>query len=119
MARVLIVDDDVEVADTLTEILERAGFDVKSATSFEEGKRMLTDTPPPDLLVTDIRLGRFNGLQLAVIRPAGTALIVISGHADPTLEAETRRLGGQFLLKPVGADALIGTLEGVIERRRG
>jgi DNA-binding response OmpR family regulator len=118
MARVLIVDDDVEVADALKEILERAGFDVKSATSFEEGKRMLTDTPPPDLLVTDIRLGRYNGLQLAVIRPAGTGLIVISGHPDPTLEAETARLGGTFLLKPIGAQALIETL-GVISRRQG
>jgi DNA-binding response OmpR family regulator len=112
---VLIVDDDVEVADTLREILERAGHRVQKATSFEEGKRLLTEEPP-EVLVTDIRLGRYNGLQLAVIRPAGTALVVISGHPDSTLEAETRRLGGRFIMKPVGAPALLDAIEGQISR---
>ena len=113
MPRVLIVDDDVEVADTLREILEHAGHRVLAATTFEDGKRLLSATPPPDVLVTDIRLGRYNGLQLAVTRPSTTALIVISGHPDPTLEAETLRLGGQFMLKPVGATDLVEAIDGL------
>jgi DNA-binding response OmpR family regulator len=117
MALVLIVDDDAEVADTLKEILANAGHDVQTATSFEEGKRMLDETPPPDVLVTDIRLGRYNGLQLAVIRPTATGLIVISGHTDPTLEAETRRLGGRFIMKPVGAPALLEAVRLVASSR--
>jgi two-component system C4-dicarboxylate transport response regulator DctD len=110
MPRVLIVDDDTEVVETLREILERAGHAVQTATSFEDGKRLLVDAPP-DVLVTDIRLGRYNGLQLAVIRPAGTTLVVISGHPDSTLEAETSRLGGRFILKPVSAQDLIEAIQ--------
>ena len=113
MPRVLVVDDDVEVGGTLREILEQAGHSVEVATSFEEGKRLLADAPP-DVLVTDIRLGRYNGLQLAVIRPAATALVVISGHPDPTLEAETRRLGGQFMMKPVGARHLVEAIQNLV-----
>ena len=116
MARVLIVDDDVEVADTLKAILANAGFEARAATTFEEGKQLLTGVPPPDVLVTDIRLGRYNGLQLAVIRPPATALVVISGHPDSTLEAETRRLGGRFIMKPVGAPALLEAIEALISR---
>ena len=81
----------------------RQGIELLGATSFEDGKRLLADTPPPAMLITDVRLGMFNGLQLAVLRPPTTGVIVISGFLDPTLDAETRRLGGVYMLKPVSA----------------
>ena len=108
---VLLVDDEPEVVHTLRAVLESAGYRTLAATSFEDGKRLLADTPPPDVLITDVRLGMFNGLQLAVLRPPGTAVIVISGFPDHTLEAETRRLGGVYLLKPVPAEVLIETVK--------
>ena len=107
---VLVVDDDPEVLHTLREILESAGYRTLGATSFEDGKRLLADTPPPAMLITDVRLGMFNGLQLAVLRPPTTGVIVISGFLDPTLDAETRRLGGVYMLKPVSAKVLLETI---------
>ena len=62
------------------------------------------------MLITDVRLGKFNGLQLAVLRPPTTGVIVISGFLDPTLDAETRRLGGVYMLKPVSAKVLLETI---------
>jgi FixJ family two-component response regulator len=115
---VLLVDDEPEVVHTLRAVLESAGYRTLAGTSFEDGKRLLlADTPPPAVLITDVRLGMFNGLQLAVLRPPGTAVIVISGFLDRTLEAETRRLGGVYLLKPVPAEVLIETVEMMVARQ--
>ncbi len=111
---VLLVDDDLEVVHTLREILESAGYRALAATSFEDGRRLLADQPPPDVLITDVRLGMFNSLQLAVLRPARTGVIVISGFADPTLESETRRLGGVYLLKPIKATVLLDTIATIV-----
>lgn len=113
-ALVLLVDDDPEVVHTLRELLESAGYRVLAATSFEDGKRLLADSPPPAVLITDVRLGMFNGLQLAVLRPPTTGVIVISGFLDHTLEAETRRLGGVYILKPVSSKVLIETVEAMV-----
>lgn len=117
MPRVLLVDDDIEVVYTLRRMLEYAGYDVQTATSFEDGKRLLGELPPPDVLITDIRLGLYNGLQLAVFRPPTTGVIVISGYPDPTLEAETRRLGGVHMQKPLAAKDLVATVEQLIAGR--
>jgi FixJ family two-component response regulator len=110
-ALVLLVDDDPEVVHTLREVLESAGYRTLAATSFEDGKRLLADVPPPAVLITDVRLGMFNGLQLAVLRPPTTGVIVISGFLDRTLEAETKRLGGVYMLKPVPRKLLLETVE--------
>jgi FixJ family two-component response regulator len=113
-ALVLIVDDDPEVVHTLREVLESAGYRIVAATSFEDGKRLLADSPPPAVLITDVRLGMFNGLQLALLRPPTTGVIVISGFLDRTLEAETSRLGGVYMLKPVPSKVLIETIEAMV-----
>ena len=113
-ALVLVVDDEPEIVHMLREVLESAGYRTLAATSFEDGKRLLADTPPPAVLITDVRLGMFNGLQLAVLRPPTTGVIVISGFLDRTLEAETKRLGGVYMLKPVQASQLIETVETLI-----
>ena len=113
---VLLVDDDPDVVHALSAVVELAGYRTLAATSFEEGRRLLADTPPPAVLITDVRLGKYNGLQLAVLRRPGTALIVISGFPDHTLEAETRRLGGIYLLKPVQAPVLLETVAMMVAR---
>ena len=90
---VLLVDDEPEVVHTLRAVLESAGYRTLAATSFEDGKRLLATTPPPAVLITDIRLGMFNGLQLAVLRPPTTGVIVISGFLDRTLGGGNQTVG--------------------------
>lgn len=106
-AYVLIVDDDPEVLDVLRDVLEGAGYRTVGTTTFEEGRRLLAASPPPAVLVTDVRLGAYNGLQLAHLRDPATRLVVISGFLDRTLEAEATRLGGVYLLKPVPGTQLL------------
>ena len=116
-SRVLLVDDEPAVVETLRAILIEAGYETASATSFEDGRRLLLSSPAPDVIVADVRLGSFNGLQLVLMRPATTAAIVISGHWDRMLEAEARQNGAAYLPKPVAAATLIETVARVLEQR--
>lgn len=58
--RALIVDDEVEIAGLLGEILRRLGFDCELATSGEHAKRAI-DTRPVDLILCDIRMPNGDG----------------------------------------------------------
>jgi two-component system response regulator YesN len=63
-----------------------------------------------DVLITDVRLGAFNGLQLAVLardQNPEIQLIVFSGFDDPVLRQEAERLGAVYLVKPVTSRQLL------------
>ncbi len=112
--RVLIVDDEPALLDALRSALKRAGHDVVACRTFEDAREQLL-TEEFDALVTDVRLGAFNGIQLAVIardQSPSIRIVVFSGYDDPVLRAEAERLGGTFLLKPVSAEALLGEIAG-------
>ncbi len=70
---------------------------------------MREDTP--DLLLADVRLGPYNGLQLLVTSPRRVPTIIMTGFPDPVLEADARHLGAQFVLKPVAPAALLSLIE--------
>ncbi len=106
MATILIVDDHRVTRLGLAELLEQAGYSVVTTGTFPEARRILRDEPP-DLLIADVRLGSFNGLQLVISGPNRIPAIVITGYADAVLEAEARRGGADYLVKPFEAEALL------------
>lgn len=112
--RVLVVDDDEAVLNTLTRIVSLAGHDAIGVRTFADAKRAITETPP-GALVTDIRLGAFNGLQLAhqfrLAQPT-SIVIVLSAWDDVTLRTEAQRVGARYLLKPIAAQELLDALRG-------
>ncbi len=63
--RVLVVDDEEIVADSLTRILNEKGFLAKAAYSGEEALESAA-TLPPDALVSDVIMPGINGVELAV-----------------------------------------------------
>ena len=66
--------------------------------SFHEADR-IARTDPPDLLITDIRLSGYNGLQL-VLRFPELPAIVMTGFADPVLERDASQAGATYIRKP-------------------
>lgn len=117
-ARVLIVDDDRATRMGLAELLDDAGYCTSTVGSFEEAARALR-TSPPDLLIADVRLGPFNGLQLVISSPRPVPSIIITGFADPVLESDARRRGADYILKPVDPDALLRLVERKLAARSG
>jgi two-component system, NtrC family, response regulator HydG len=108
-AKVLVVDDDEVACEALAELLQNAGYEALTATEFHEARTKLIDQPP-DVVIVDIRLGPYNGLQL-VIEAASVPAIVVSGYPDPTLEAEARKAGAEFMIKPIDPTGLLEMIE--------
>ena len=122
--KVLIVEDDLATRVGLQELLASAGYIVAIAGDFRDGRRAL-EQERPDLLIVDLRLQGFNGLQLLHINPRPIPTIVVTGFPDDVLQADARRLGAEYLVKPVDPQkliALVGRLlekePQVLERRR-
>lgn len=107
---ILIVDDDLSLLDALERALTQAGQRrVVALGSFADARRAL-HTERFDVLITDVRLGAFNGLQLAVLgrdQNPDIQLIVFSGFDDPVLRQEAERLGAVYLVKPVTSRQLL------------
>jgi len=108
--RVLIVDDDEGFLIVIKQVLELAGHQVLVASTFEEGRRLLR-TAAPDVLIADVRLGPFNGLQLIGTDELNIPVIVISGFDDVVLQAAARSMGADYMLKPFSSEALLERIE--------
>jgi DNA-binding response OmpR family regulator len=106
MATILIVDDHRVTRMGLAEMLSEAGYGVVTAATFPEARRILRESPP-DLLIADVRLGSFNGLQLVISGQHRIPAIVITGYADAVLEEEARRGGAEYLIKPFNPERLL------------
>jgi len=115
-SRVLIVEDNDATLTGLSELLRRAGYDTYATKSFEEGARVMREDAP-DVLLADIRLGPFNGLQLLVTSPKRVPTIIMTGYPDPVLEADAVHLGAQFILKPVAPAALLGLIQAQLAKK--
>ncbi len=109
-ARVLIVDDDEVYLDGMKELLEEAGFEVCVASSFEDGRLKLRDHAP-DLLIIDVRLGAFNGLQLISTGQVRIPAIVVTGFDDTVLRADADGFGASYLVKPIKPAALLALIQ--------
>lgn len=109
-AKILIVEDDTSNRTGLIQLLNQAGYEAIGAATFEEGRQRLK-AENPDLLITDVRLEGFNGLQLIITRLNPIPAIVITGFADRILETEAKHLGAAYLVKPFSPSALLSLIE--------
>jgi CheY-like chemotaxis protein len=121
--RILIVEDDLTARRALQELLRQAGYEAIVAADFREGRRAL-EHDRPDLLITDLRLEGFNGLQLLHVNPRPIPAIITTGYPDDVLQAEARKLGAEYLVKPIAPAVLLSMVEQLLagpgrqERRR-
>ena len=101
--KVLILEDERSVGEVYAMGIRAAGYDVRVHTTFEDARAELKNDLP-DAVITDVRVGEFNGLQLAIIfrslSPNGK-IAVVTGHDDPVIKKEAERLGATFLTKPI------------------
>jgi DNA-binding response OmpR family regulator len=118
-ARVLVVDDQEDVLNTLTRFLTLAGYETIATTRFDEAKRLI-DERRPEVLVTDVRLGPFNGLQLALHLRASdpnAPIIVLSAWDDALLRQEAAAIGAQYCMKPISKQQLLDAIEAAHRER--
>jgi len=113
--RVLVVEDDRTTLSGWVELLGLAGYHVTGVSSYEQALDELAQMP--DLLITDVRLGVYNGLQLIMrgrmMNPELQA-IVVTGYADQVVFREAAHLHAEHVEKPVDFDRLMLLVEKAI-----
>jgi DNA-binding NtrC family response regulator len=116
---IMFIGPDDDDRPKLVDALESLGLTFAVADDFQEAKRVLA-TQPPDLLITHVRLGAYNGLQL-VLRGKLTcptmAAIVVADAADPVLEREARAMDATLVLKTANRAEWIAAAQRVIPRK--
>ena len=114
--RVLIVDDDVELAQMVKDVLESHHYEVEIANNGLEAIEK-TNSFPVDVILLDIRLPIFSGIWFCDAfrkRPKTKAvpIIVISGACDESEIEKAYTVGASaFLKKPFKFDELFKILE--------
>jgi DNA-binding response OmpR family regulator len=105
--RILVVAKDAEMASALGMWLQSTPHHVIVERSFAAGKAALRMAP--DLLITELKLGDFNGLHLALCaRTQGAGAIVI-GPNDHVLERDARDFDAAYFASPVSRHTLLRT----------
>ncbi len=109
--RILVVEDDQYIRDSLVELLQDEGYDVGVARDGQEGLDKLRAGPYPNLILLDLMMPIKDGFQFRTEQRAQPELAAIptiifsadTGVNQPHVEFE----GAAILKKPVDLDALL------------
>jgi UDP-3-O-acyl N-acetylglucosamine deacetylase len=108
--RVLIVDDETNVVQTLTTVFRDKGFEVSSARDGEQALR-LVHMESPDVVLLDIWLPGMDGietLQVLQVQYPDIKVIVMSGHGNIKTAVKATQLGAiDYLEKPLSIESLL------------
>jgi len=117
--KVLLVDDEKEFVESLSERLELRNLSAEVAYNGEQALQTLKQGQP-DVMVLDLRMPGIDGIQvLRKVRKKhpDVAVVILSGHGTDKDQKEALRLGASaYLKKPVDVDQLVGTLHKVWSR---
>src|SRR5512134_282392 len=120
MARVLLVDDDPEIVQFLSTLLELEGFSTAQATRGEDALTASTADPPSAVLV-DVAMPDLDGFDLCRrMRASGLQcpILVISARPGPDLARRAREAGAdEFIRKPFDNVDLVARLRHWIAAR--
>ncbi len=120
--RILVVDDDEAIRDTLDVVLRSAHHEVTLARTADEGLRALQATPAPELVMLDVKMPGRDGIEALPdflrARP-DVAVVMMSGHGTMETAVEAMRGGAlDFLAKPFSRDELLARIVKVQQDRK-
>lgn len=119
--QILVIEDDMQIRENLTELLSLHGFAVKSAANGREGISQAF-LQPPDLILCDIMMPEVDGYQvLNVMRNnrliANVPFIFLTAKSDPTDMRKGMNHGADdYLTKPFTLQNLLHTIESRLQR---
>jgi len=118
--RVLIIDDDVRLAELVRTFLERHGFEVLHETTVATG-RMAVSTEDPDAVLLDVMLPDGDGMELcrALRAESDVPILMLTARGDDTDRIVGLELGADdYLPKPFNPRELVARLKAVLRRAR-
>jgi two-component system response regulator FixJ len=120
-ARILVVDDDAAVCDSLEAVLSTYGFEVAQLRSAEDLLQHM-EAAKPDCILLDLRMPGIDGmaaLRILATVPAVPPIIMISAHGDIAAAVEAMRNGAaDFVEKPFDDEELHAKISSAIAAHR-
>ena len=122
MAKILIIDDERGIRNTLREILADEGFEVDVAENGKQGLEMV-QSKAYDLIFSDIKMPEMDGIELLTALKSGeetieTPVVMISGHGDVETAVQALKIGAyDFLLKPLDLNRILITTKNALESK--
>ncbi|MCS7203502.1 MAG: sigma-54 dependent transcriptional regulator [Thermodesulfovibrio sp.] len=118
---ILIVDDEVGICETLSDILEDEGYKTLTVQDAETALSII-EKEEVDLILLDIWLPKMSGmeaLQKIKEKDSDISIIMISGHGNIETAVKAVKLGAfDFLEKPLSADRVVLTVEKALEFKK-
>ncbi|HYD95871.1 MAG TPA: sigma-54 dependent transcriptional regulator [Noviherbaspirillum sp.] len=119
--KILIIEDDPDVALGCEQALQLDGLAAECATSAEQGRRRLS-ADFPGIVISDIRLPGQDGLSLQrslhALDPE-LPVVLITGHGDVSMAVQAMKDGAyDFLQKPFAPEQLVEVARRALEKRR-
>jgi CheY-like chemotaxis protein len=120
--RILVVDDDADLAEVLDRVLEKSGYQVTWARNGEEALRCLRDEEGLEVVLLDLMMPVMNGWefraeQLKDPQLSDIPVVVFSGHGK--LEQNASSIGAVANLpKPISLQELLAVLDRIFEQPR-
>lgn len=119
--RILVVDDEASIVQSLSGVLEDEGYQVLSAGSGEEALKEIRKEPP-DLVLLDIWLPGMDGLTV-LERLKRTSpwipVIIISGHGNIETAVKATRMGAcDFVEKPLSIERILVSVQNALQISR-
>ena len=122
MAKILIIDDERGIRNTLREILADEGHEAEVAENGKQGLEM-AQAKAYDLIFSDIKMPEMDGIELLTALKSGeeaidTPVVMISGHGDVETAVQALKLGAyDFLLKPLDLNRILITTKNALETK--
>lgn len=120
MRHILVVDDDPDVGDILSEYLTGEGFDVAVASDAAAARDELAQSRP-DVVLLDLMLGDEDGLALGrEIHQIAIPFLIVSGRREPVDRVVGLEMGADdFVTKPFDLRELLARIRSVLRRATG
>lgn len=117
--RVLLVDDDTEIIDSMRTVLESRGYDVLTARDGNQGL-VMAETENPDLVVLDMMMPKRSGFlvleRLRRSRPVPMRVIMITANEGSRHKAYAEMLGvDDYIRKPFAMDRLLDSVDRLLK----
>src|SRR3989304_2501492 len=119
--KVLVVDDEQSIRESLSFILQKEGYEVEEAPNGQEAYKKVSETPP-DIVITDIEMPGMKGVELlekiSQVSPQ-TFVIIITAYGSIETAIKALRMGAyDYILKPLDFDELVLRLRRLMEFKR-
>jgi two-component system nitrogen regulation response regulator NtrX len=119
-ATILLVDDEENILETLTGILEDEGYQIITASSGESALKKISETSP-DIVLLDVWMPGIDGIEtLKSLRENNkdVCVIMISGHSSIDTAVHAIKLGAyDFLEKPLSLDKVLILVRRALEKQ--